>query len=269
MTLTERDIPVLVDTLKAVMDIKIVPASDHCLYDHFVEYQRASGVLLDLSRMSNKVFQLARFGHQLEAFRKYWSEPKVLLHLRRRMLDKRQSTVLGALFEFQAAFHFRFMHKEVSWLPNRKNESEFDLRILTRSGQRVLIECTRKQPKDQRTADPELLINDIDSSVKSKLDKEAFDHSRAWVCVLLPEDIHWKEWPYCDELRERMKALFAVERGKNLLGVSVVSYRNPTIRVVGNDLTIREDDDPVWSLGNDGALEHIPADFHPGLPTTR
>lgn len=267
----DEDIPRLIDTLKDAMGIKNLPPASHCLYEHFAEYDTAGGVPIGFSP---KVFELAQYGSYLEPFRKDWEDPKVLKHLRKRLLNTEnkkgitpRSSVFGVLFEFQAAFHLTWEHKSASWSPNMSNESEFDIFVETHSSSKVLIECTRKQPKDDRINDSDLLIADVDAAVKEKLDKEAFSRSKAWVCVLLPEDIDWKEWRYLDRLKERMQDIFATERGSNLLGVSVVSRRPLREYTIRKNQKAYEDDFAVWSLRNELARNYIPSDFYPALST--
>jgi hypothetical protein len=264
----------MIDVLKSVMGIEIVPDKSHCLYQHFEDYERSRGVLLQLTNIPESVLELARYGFYLHYFRDQWKDPKVLAHLRTRLMPKyrssvgcssiSRSSVYGVFFELHSARHFTYRHREVKWLQNLSNQSEFDLEATTSSGCMVFVECTRRQEKQARVSNHRLLIDDVDSSVRGKSDKAAFATNGAWVCVLIPELVSWSVWPYRAELAESTRKCFNHRHGNHLLGVSVISPRVPQERRTGS-YTVHEFEATVWSLPNKRATAHIPADFFPGL----
>lgn len=265
--------PGMVKDLQQLMGIHLVPSMGHPLYEHFVKFQGFESTLLfGLRIVPKEVLELATYANYIFALKSSWKENKIQRYLKHKLSSNKVEHVMGTIFEFQAAFHFLIQHRQVTWLPNQSSSSEFDIEVKTDSNRIVMVECTRKLPKHERVHNPQLLIDDICTSVKSKIRQAKHAHLPLLVAVFIPEEISWRDIGTNNKLETSLDEILKDHESQNISGVGAICYRRPKVRIVANeteseaDIKIHETDSPIFVLRNRNAIRPFPEDFYPYLP---
>ncbi len=122
----------------------------------------------------------------LQLFRRDWDTDVVRKYLVSKLL--KPGEVMHLLFEFSSAVHFLGQHKEVHWMPNIGNDSEFDLAVTTNGGQLVNVECTRKCERPERLAAPLLLVEEVKNTLTYKLGQASHATNASGSCHSFPRE---------------------------------------------------------------------------------
>lgn len=258
-----QKLPEFVDEMKRLMGITFCPSQDHCLYGHFEEFECHRNRFIE-GHVDYPILvqELGKYAVYLSLFKGDWGNDREFFALRARLNAPNPANVFGVLFEFQAAFHFTFQHSTVNWLPNIGSETEFDLSVITMSGEEVLVECTRRLPRPRRANDPAFLVQEVEVSVNFKREKITSLDRPLWIAVLLPETINWTDGPSKELLDRKFDELFGLTEYSAIAGVIVVSHRKPRLRIVDSAVSTYVDDLPVYSYPNPKAAHPVPKDFY-------
>ena len=262
-TFNVDEIPSIIEDFKGLLGIKIIMEDkQHFLYNYFEEYEKGIANVI-LYKFNEKVRELASYAQYVLTFRHDWSCPEVYLYLRTKLMDP--NLVKETIFEFRAAYHYKYQHKEVVWLPNIGSDSELDLKVVTSSGKTVMVECTRKTEKGHRLSNFKVFQRDIIKALNDKSKQLNKSFLPTMVSIFIPEHFDWYDLKQLPLLSDKIMKKFMNLEYKNISGITIVSARLPKVKLINETTEYTDFDSNVFSMVNEFASYQLPKDFYYGI----
>ena len=137
----DNDIPKFISIFLKLIQVPDSPLEEQHFLIPFIGIYESWDKRVNLRTVPTEILQLATISKNVLLFKNDWADPAVKKWMISRIRKSDQSK--GILFEFRAATHYKREHKNVNWIANNSGREEPDIRVETRSGHIVYVECTR------------------------------------------------------------------------------------------------------------------------------
>ena len=154
----------------------------------YKEWKKQGSIIEDIKN-NLKLIEFASHIIAIKEYEKDWNNDKCKREVIKRLT--KADSVEGMLFEFHEGSHFVAQNLKVHWIPNIGDEKLSDLKIITNTGDTILIECTFRKPSFARVLMDSEILKDLLRSAKDKLESK-HDYGKARIVIVkIPEEIDW------------------------------------------------------------------------------
>jgi hypothetical protein len=160
-------------------------------YQYIKAYKKwiKNGSNLTAIERNPKLMEFTTHIKSIQLYEKDWKRQDIKKEILGRLRDNKK--VATILFEFFAGIHFLRQGLDVHWLSSIGQEKASDLEIRIGPTERVLLECTIREPFTMRVFSEQILVDHLLNSASRKLQSRYDFGSPRLVIVKIPESIDW------------------------------------------------------------------------------
>lgn len=228
LTQLDTDIPENVERFLSLIGARREPLSGSHFLSPLIDQYDVWSPSPDYGQLPVPVLQLGSIASNVLLFKNDWQHPAAKAWMVNRIRHPDQSK--GILFEFRAATHYLFKHRNTRWMPNCNGRSELDIRIETSTGEVVYAECTRKQESKRRFSESNRLIHDVLLTLHKKAKQRSSFPRPLHLVIHVPEEHDWRDDSLNRELGRRLHGRFARGIYNAISGLTVISTELPSVR---------------------------------------